>query len=106
MKNCLSLAILLVAVGAAQAGPWWFWSSVKPQDKGCCWCPDDYCPKPLPLVRKNPQCCLPDDCCRKELPPAPCRAPVGGCDDYCGKPWPAVPKGCEPWYKCVPACAR
>jgi hypothetical protein len=53
-----------------------------------CWCPDDYCRKPLPRIPCLPLRYAADDYCRKPLPRIPCPA-LGGCaDDYCRKPLP------------------
>jgi hypothetical protein len=72
----------------------------------CYNCPDDYCQKPLPCVRRV---CGggPNDYCPKPLPFVPC--PVKGCgEDYCAKPFPScLPPSIRPWYSCGPggACA-
>ncbi|MHB1036187.1 MAG: hypothetical protein ACYC35_15960 [Pirellulales bacterium] len=55
-----------------------------------CWCPDDYCPKPLPCVPCLKRSCLPDDYCPKPLPCVPCRAASTCVDDYCPKPLPVL----------------
>ncbi len=66
-----------------------------------CWCPDDYCTKPLPCVACVLTGCV-DDYCPKELPGVPC-CPRGCVDDYCPKNCPLGPgKLCEPWYTCGP----
>ena len=64
-----------------------------------CWCPDDYCPKPLPCVGPNAKGCV-DDYCPKALPCVPPN-PKGCVDDYCPKTCPIwLGKLCEPWYRC------
>jgi hypothetical protein len=66
-----------------------------------CWCPDDYCPKPLPCVRPGPCGCV-DDYCFKKLPWVPPNA-KGCADDYCPKTCPILlGSNCEPWYTCGP----
>jgi hypothetical protein len=54
-------------------------------------CPDDYCRKPMPCVRRLPcgQC---DDYCPKPLPRI-CTLPCGESYEYCRKPWPRL---CRP----------
>jgi hypothetical protein len=67
----------------------------------CLTCPDDYCPKPFPIL--CPVCCFgPDDYCPK---PAPCLTPwkCFGPDDYCCKPLPPILPLCPtPCYTCGP----
>jgi hypothetical protein len=66
-----------------------------------CWCPDDYCPKTLPVVPANAKGCA-DDYCPKKLPCVPCN-PRGCVDDYCRKTCPLfLGRLCEPWYTCCP----
>jgi hypothetical protein len=70
---------------------------------GPCWCPDDYCPKPLPCPPcKDCNCCC-DDYCPKPMPCPPCKDCNCCCDDYCPKPAPNL---CIPlrrdFLKCVP----
>jgi hypothetical protein len=79
---------------------WWPWRSPHPP---CPCCPDDYCPKPMPLVPCPVHCAGPDDYCYKPLP-STCPVKCGGPDDYCRKPLPMPPSPCSPpWYTCGPA---
>jgi hypothetical protein len=67
------------------------------------WCPDDYCPKTLPVPPPRPPCNLPDNYCIKILPAPPPRPPCCLPDDYCRKPCAIHLGPCvEPWYTCGP----
>lgn len=111
-SHCLG-ALLAAAVMHAPFthadGPWVLfdgcrWAFPKLADEWrhrCCWCPDDYCPKSMPVVPPNPKGCV-DDYCRKTLPGVPPNA-KGCVDDYCRKTCPLfLGKLCEPWYRCGP----
>jgi hypothetical protein len=112
MRCCLCLAVLLV-MSASSA----YAEEPRPLFDGCgwsfpklhvewhqrkCWCPDDYCPKPLPSVPCNAKGCV-DDYCPKPLPSVPCNA-KGCVDDYCPRTCPlSLGRLCEPWYTCGPS---
>jgi hypothetical protein len=95
-RGCIGLVLCMAWAGYANADPpdgtphpfWhggWNWGQVCPS-VGCC--PDDYVPKPFPLLRPLPCGGGPDDYCRKPLPCVPA-VPCGGSpDDYCRKPLP------------------
>lgn len=71
------------------------------------WCPDDYCPKPLPAVACLPKSCERDCYCPKPLPRIPCPAPRGCAETYCPKPLPRVLCPVPgPWYTCGPSDRR
>lgn len=70
----------------------------------CCWCPDDYCYKPMPCPPLLPPCGCANDYCGKPLPCPPLLPPCGCVNDYCPKPPVSCPRNCEPWYRCVPYC--
>ncbi|HEY1786038.1 MAG TPA: hypothetical protein VGG30_10835 [Pirellulales bacterium] len=77
-------------------------SQCQMQAGGCPWCPNDYCCKALPAIPRTPCQWLCDLYNRKPLPcipPTPCQWQP---NDYCPKPPIAVPRHCEPWYRCVP----
>jgi hypothetical protein len=102
-------ALFLSFAGAEPPRPlfdgcrWWFPGLCEQWRQRRCWCPDDYCPKALPQVSPVPCGCT-DDYCPKPLPCVP-RVPCGCVDDYCPKGCPiALPRTCEPWYTCGPAC--
>jgi hypothetical protein len=110
MRPYLSLVALLIFGASARADEPWLlfdgchWTLPKLceqwRQRGC-WCPDDYCSKPLPHVPPNPVGCV-DDYCQK---PLPCVRPNSrGCvDDYCPRSCPlSLGKLCEPWYRCPP----
>jgi hypothetical protein len=105
--GCLIACVALT--GTATAGEsCWHWSLTHwccpwcPRLRPCCGCPDDYCPKSMPLTRPFLPC-EPDDYCRKKMPLTPCWDKYGP-DDYCPKECPPIPKLCwPPWYTCGPA---
>ena len=109
MRPCLSLvALLVVAAPFAQADEPWLmfdgshWTIPKLREQWrqrSCWCPNDYCPKTLPVVPANPKGCV-DDYCRKSLPFVPPNA-KGCVDDYHPKTCPLLLGNlCEPGYSC------
>jgi len=108
---CLSACCLLALLPATAqaAGPWPLfdgqcWNFPRLHElwrKRDCWCPDDYCPKPLPDCLPIPKGCG-DDYCAKPLPFVPANAPGCGCD-YRPKCCPLYLWLCaEPWYRCGP----
>jgi len=67
-----------------------------------CWCPDDYCRKPLPCPPPRVGGCGFEDYCAKPMPCVPAN-PKGCVDDYCPKNCPILlGPTCEPWYTCGP----
>jgi hypothetical protein len=113
MRPCLCLVALLVTcVPVARAEEprqlfdgcrWAFPKLCEQWHQRCCWCPDDYCAKPLPCVPPNAKGCV-DDYCRKPLPCVPPNA-KGCVDDYCPRTCPLfLGRLCEPWYTCGPPC--
>jgi hypothetical protein len=114
MKRWIGLGAFLLAWGvsqpAAQAAPPWTlfdghnWSFPRSGDlwgQRTCWCPDDYCPKPLPCVIPTATGFV-DDYCPKTLPCVP-STPKGCVDDYCPKTCPIIlESNCQPWYICGP----
>lgn len=78
--------------------------------RGClndcgCWCPDDYCRKPLPGDPCGTAECCCDDYCGKPSPAVPCPTPTVCCDDYCSKPWCPPPCRPIPGATCPPGTA-
>ncbi|HKB41491.1 MAG TPA: hypothetical protein VKD72_34005 [Gemmataceae bacterium] len=66
-------------------------------------CPDDYCPKQLPVILCPRLGASPGDYHPKCLPPVPYRAPRGCVDDYVPKQLPCVlPPRSGPWWTCGP----
>jgi hypothetical protein len=64
-----------------------------------CWCPNDYCPKALPVVTPNRKGCV-DDYCPKPLPEV-LPNDKGCVDDYCPKTCPlSLGRLCESWFRC------
>ena len=112
MKVTLYAALITIAstalpVAAQAQSPWMLfdgcgWSFpklCKEWQERRCWCPDDYCAKPLPGVAPNKPGCI-DDYCPKRLPCVPPNA-KGCTDDYCPKSCPLLLGPlCEPWYRC------
>ncbi|MBL8797660.1 MAG: hypothetical protein JNM56_27420 [Planctomycetia bacterium] len=113
MKSTIYLRVVLLwaalAGGVHAAGPWplfdgqcWHFPKLHEMwRQRDCWCPNDYCRKPLPECPPAPNGCC-DDFCAKPLPPVPVN-PCGACDDYCPKTCPLHlwPLG-ECWYRCGP----
>lgn len=98
-RSSLLVLGLLLAAPAAEAG-WFGLDRLGHKEKSCC-CPDDYCPKRLPVVVRT-CCCFPDDYCPKGLPTT-CPVKCTGPDDYCPKKWPILLPPClGPWYRCGP----
>jgi hypothetical protein len=97
LLRAIGLAVTVVSLAApARAGWRDWWCCGKP----CPSCPNDYCPKSLPLVPCPSRIHGPDDYCPKRLP---CTRPVTcfGADDYCPRPCPiTVPRCPPPWYSC------
>jgi len=96
-----AVLVLLTATARADLHRLLSWNMCWPNcvTKTCC---DDYCPKPMPCVKRtcNFGC---DDYCPK---PMPCvkRTCNFGCDDYCPKCPPTIRCAPTAGLKCVPMC--
>jgi hypothetical protein len=108
----LAALLGICSAGSAAHGGWplfdgCHWQSPNLREEWChrCgWCPDDYCPRALPIVPCN-RCSNVDDFCPKALPGVKPNA-CGCVDDYCPKKCP-IWLGClwAPWYKCAPGAS-
>jgi hypothetical protein len=97
MKSILlTLFSLLISVGSAvMAGEPAVAPCFPTQANLCCTCPDDYCPKPLPMTPCPQRCWCDGHYCPKPLPVVCFKTP--DCiDDYCKKPFPKIFKCCPP----------
>jgi hypothetical protein len=93
----LAFGFLSTSPVAAKEGSLFDFGACLPNciSKYCC---DDYCPKPVPEVRKNCRYSC-DDYFPK---PLPCARPVRcfRCDDYCPKPLPPIHCPCNQGLSC------
>lgn len=101
-----ALAGSFAATSTASAGhpaaclPWRFFAKTTPATSPACGCPDDYCPKPVPIPRNACGTACNDYCPKPQ--PTVCPDERGCCDSYRPKPWQPL-SWCPPGvYRCVP----